>query len=328
MSNKTILYFDKVLSDFKKILFLHKPDRFDLLFWHEMNEREREESLSLAEYLMVATQKIDSDTIRKAAKAKLIQKTGIGVDNINLDAARQLGIPVANTPGANATGVAELTILLILALYRKLIEANDTTKKGLWRTWELRPFSFEMSGKTHGFIGFGNIGRETARRSAAFGTQIVYYDAIPAPQSIEQQLSAEYLSLEELLKTSDIISLHLPLLPETANLIGKTELAMMKRNAILINVSRGGIVDEDALYDRLTNKRIAGAALDVWKNEPVPADHPLLTLGNVIATPHIGAGTRDTLDNVLRMAFANIKRTEEKGKPDCVVNGVESTERS
>ncbi|MFD2924895.1 2-hydroxyacid dehydrogenase [Halobacillus naozhouensis] len=321
MQNKKIIYFDKVFDQFKQILHENKPEGFDLQFWTEMGE-ERKSSLEQAEYLLVATEKLDEDILSRAKQARFIQKTGIGVDNINLEAAEKYQLPVANTPGANAAGVAELTILMILSLYRKLPLLNQETKSGKWLMWKLRPSSFEMEGKTHGFIGFGNIGRETARRSRALGTNVVYYDKFQAPAETERELDAAYLPLEEVLKTSDIISLHIPFVPETKRLIGARELQLMKSNTVLINVSRGGIVDEKALAEALNNEVIAGAGIDVWETEPPELAHPLLKLENVIATPHIGAGTRDTLNRVLRMAFENIKRVDEGNAPNFVVNGV------
>ncbi|WP_261131633.1 2-hydroxyacid dehydrogenase [Bacillus sp. Marseille-Q3570] len=319
---KKILYFDDTFDEFKDILLTHTPTGFDLIFWEELTEKEREEQLPKTDYLLVATKKIGEEILSKAKKAKLIQKTGVGMDNIDLPVAAHHKLPACNTPGANSTGVAELTILLILALYRKLPLINMETKNGNWLMWELRPSSYEMEGKTHGFIGFGNIGREAAKRSKAFGTNIIYYDKFRATSEQEQQLEAKYLPMEEVLRRSDIISLHIPLLPETKGLIGETELNLMKDNAVLINVSRGGIVQEGALYDALVEHRIAGAALDVWENEPINPENPLLALENLIASPHIGAGTRDTLNRVLHMAFQNIKRVDEGGLPQFVMNNV------
>ena len=177
-----------------------------------------------------------------------------------------------------------------------------------------------MNGKTHGFIGFGTIGQETAKRSKAFGTNIIYYD--PFRISEENELDATYMSINEVLEKSDIVSLHLPLHPETENLITHRELTMMKNNAILINVSRGGIVDENALAKALRNGDIAGAGIDVWESEPPKIDHPLFKLENVITTPHIGAGTHDTLQRVLNMAFTNIGKVNKGEDPDYVVNNI------
>jgi len=322
MENRKILYFDKVFPEFKQVLEANKPKGFDLWYWAEMTEEQRKERLPLADYLLVATEKLNERLLEQAKNARYVQKTGIGYDNIDLAATEKLQLPVANTPGGNATGVAELTILLILALYRKLPTLNKATKEGQWLMWELRPTSFEMEGKTHGFIGFGNIGREVARRSRAFGTKIVYYDKFRVSEDKEKELDATYMSMEEVLKTSDMISLHIPLLPDTKGIIGMKELQMMKSSAILINVSRGGIVEEEALYHALNDRVIAGAGIDVWESEPTNPDNPLLTLEQVIATPHIGAGTKDTLDRVLQIAFGNMVKVEQGEHPDHVVNRV------
>ncbi|WP_051353195.1 2-hydroxyacid dehydrogenase [Thalassobacillus devorans] len=325
MINRIILYFDKTTDEFKDILLGHKPSGFDLLFWHEMEEAEREKILPEADYLLAATYKIGDEIFSKAVNAKLLQKTGIGVDHIDLSSADNYQLPVSNTPGANATAVAELTILMILALYRKLPLMNRSTKSGQWEMWEHRPTSFELEGKTHGLIGFGNIGRQTAKRSHAFGANIIYYDAFRAAPEHEKELEAKYLPLEEVLAQADIISLHIPLLPETKGLIGSKELTVMKQNAILINVARGGIVKEDALYQALKEGSIAGAGIDVWEQEPPKTNIPLFNLDNVIATPHIGAGTRDTLNRVLKTAFLNIQRLDQGKSPEFVVNNVKHT---
>lgn len=306
----------------RTLLQRHKPEGFELWFWQDLDGREQSTRLSQADYLMVATYPLDQHILTSATQAKLIQKTGVGVDNIDLGKATELALPVANTPGANAPAVAELTILLILALYRKLPVLHQSLKRGKWLMWEFRGSSYEMQGKTHGLIGFGQIGQETAKRSRAFGTEIIYYDKFRAPAEIEAQLHARYVALAELLQTADIVSLHIPLSPQTKGLINTEILQLMKKNAVLINVSRGGVVDEQALYHALKEGVIAGAGIDVWESEPVNADHPLLQLDNVIATPHIGAGTVDTLKRVLATAFSNIQMAETEQRFQYCVNGV------
>jgi phosphoglycerate dehydrogenase-like enzyme len=324
MSIKQIIYFDKVFDEFKKLMQEHKPEGFELLFWEEMNAQEREQKLAAADYLLVATHKVDAVLMEKAKNVRFIQKTGIGIDNIDLEAAKKFGVPVSNTPGGNATGVAELTILLALALYRKIIQIDRATKNGQWLMWELRPSSYEMEGKTHGFIGFGNIGKEVAKRSKGFGTELIYYDKFRAPEDVEKQLGATFYPMEEVLRKSDIVSLHVPLIPETRGLLGLKELQLMKPTAILLNMARGGIVKEQDLYQALKEGVIAGAGIDAWESEPTDPANPLLTLDNVIASPHIGAGTRDTLNKVLTLAFQNIKSVEEGIAPRFVVNQIET----
>ena len=173
-------------------------------------------------------------------------------------------------------------------------------------------------------IGFGNIGREVARLSQAFGTQVIYYDVKRLEPADEQKIGANYAPMDELLKQSDIVSIHVPLLPATRNLIGSKELALMKQTAILINVARGNIVNEEALYTALSEQKILGAALDVWASEPVQAGNKLLGLDNLLATPHIAAGTRDTFKDILTIAFENIQSAQSGRLPKFIVNNTES----
>lgn len=320
MTGQRILYFDTMTADMKELLHSRMPGGFELVFWDQCDEAEKEKELSQASYLMATVFPVTAALISKAKKAKHIQKCGVGLDNIDMAAASERGISVSNIPGCNAVCVAELTLMLILSLYRKLPYANARTKQGEWLTWALRPDSYEMKGKTHGLIGMGYVGWETAVRSKGMGTDIVYYDQRPLPEQKEKELGARFVGLEELLSQSDIVSVHVPLVPGTRHLINRQRLHMMKPNAVLINVARGGVVDEKALYEALVEGEIKGAGLDVWEQEPVPADHPLLQLEQVIATPHIGGGTRDTLIHVYTQAFANIERVERGLEPMFVGN--------
>lgn len=317
-----VLYVDEAGEDMQRRLAEHTPPEATLhLYQQARSVTEQRRMLEEADCLLVATKRIDEALIKNARALRLIQKTGTGTDNIDLGATASRGIPVANTAGANAIGVAELTILFILGLYRKLLEVDSRTRKGEWPMWEFRHTSFELSGKTHGIVGFGAIGQEVARRSAAFGTEVIYHDAI-RPEEAEYALGARPVSLAELLSDSDIVSLHVPLVEETRNLIGAHELGRMKPEALLVNSARGGIVDEAALHRALVHGEIAGAALDVWDREPVSLENPLLDLSNVIATPHVGAGTLDTLYRVLSTAFENVGRVVRGERPEHIVNGV------
>lgn len=315
MNRPSILYFDPMTEDMKDLLRSQMPTGYELNFWDEQDEASKPLVLAQAQYLMATVYKISAEMIRMAKQVRHIQKCGVGLDNIDLKAAAERGIPVSNIPGCNAVCVAELTILFVLSLYRKLPYANARTKQGEWLTWALRPDSFEIKGKTHGLIGMGHVGWETASRSKALGTSIVYFDKNRLPAEKEAELGAVYMDLEEVLKVSDIVSVHVPLLPATKGLINKEAFAIMKPNAILINVARGGVVDEADLYDALADGVIKGAGIDVWEQEPVNPAHPLLTLEQVIATPHIGGGTRDTLIHVYREAFTNIERVQHGVEP-------------
>lgn len=322
LGKRSILYFDKTPQEYIEILERLKPEGFDIWYWEGMNEQERMKKLSLADYFLVISFRITKEILEKAEKVRLVQRTGVGVNNVDIAAAEQLGVPVCNIPGGNGIAVAEHTMLLILALYRHLVELNAKTKNGDWPSFEYRSSSYEMEGKTHGFIGFGFIGRETAKRSKAFGTKIVYYDLFRANPEVEQQLGAEYLTMEEVLKQSDIVSIHIPLNPNTRNIIAMPQLKMMKKNAIIINTARGGLVNEKDLYEALTSKIIAGAGIDTWEDEPVKRITPLFSLDNVIATPHAAAGTIDTFCKCVKLSFDNIVKAELEGKPGNVKNNV------
>ena len=300
------LFFDTVSSDMKELLGREKPADVELVFWDELQEDERETTLSTTEAVLTAIYKIPRALMEKMPKLRIVQKAGVGTDNIDSQAATELGIAVGNVPGGNANGVVELTMALILDLYRHLPELNKGTKEGKWMMFTYRASSFEVRGKTHGIIGLGNIGREVARLSQAFGSSVLYYDAFRAKPEVEEALNIRFASLEELLREADIVSVHVPLLPETTHLINAKNLALMKKNAVLINVSRGNVVNEQDLYQALVEKKLAGAAIDVWATEPIDPANPLLTLDNVIATPHVAGGTYDAAINVYRGSFANI----------------------
>jgi D-3-phosphoglycerate dehydrogenase len=220
---------------------------------------------------------------------KAIGRAGIGLDNIDLEAARERGIKILNTPGATTISVAELTLGHMLALARQIPQATASLKAG---KWEKKLFlGSELYEKTLGIIGLGKIGREMAKRASGLGMDLVAYDPYVREAEV-RDLGLKLLPMEDLLQYSDYITIHVPLVPETKHLLGEREFAMMKDGVRLINCARGGVVDEQALYDALMSGKVAGAALDVFEEEP-PKDNPLLKLDNVIATPHLGASARE-----------------------------------
>ncbi len=300
------IYFEKTGNDLKILLEQEKPAEFNLIYWTELTENEQTQALASADAFLTGTCKITQKLMEQSPQLRIVQKLGVGFDNIDAKAATQLGIAVGNVPGGNANGVAELTIGLILSVYRRLSLLNRETKNGKWLMWTYRASSYEMKGKTHGIIGLGHVGQKVARLSQAFGTSILYYSAHRAAPAIEAELQAQYTDLDELLRKSDIVSLHIPLLPQTNNWINADKLALMKPNAILINVSRGNIVNEQDLYQALIEKRLFGAGIDVWSQEPPSLDNPLLQLECVLATPHVGAGTADTSRHIFHKSFDNI----------------------
>jgi lactate dehydrogenase-like 2-hydroxyacid dehydrogenase len=319
-----IIYFENVFPAAQEVIESVKGPDLNLIYWCKLSEAEKEYHLSKAHYLVTSIYKITRELLEKAPHVRLIQRNGIGVDNIDVKAADELGIMVANTPGVNASAVAELTIGMILCLYRKLNFLDRETKSGKWLMWEYRPFMFEMKGKTHGIIGMGSIGKEVARLSRAFGTEVIYFNRTRLTPEVEKELGITYVPFNELLAKADIASLHLPFVPETEGLIGKKELNLMKPNAVLINVARGNVVDESALNEALTQGKLLGAGIDTWAVEPTALDNLLLKHDNVVATPHIGGGTRDALQAVFKMTFLNISKVENGLLPDHLVGKVRS----
>jgi phosphoglycerate dehydrogenase-like enzyme len=270
--------------------------------------------LAACDFILVADHPVTAAHIASAPRLKMIQHQGVGYERIDLDACRARGIPVALTPEGTSIGVAEHTILLILALYKQLVTAANGVRAGRWPQWTLRDHSFELCGKTLGLIGLGRIGREVAVRARAFDARVVYFDPdVPVPAPAEVDVSP-VPSLPVLLATADIVSLHVPLHAGSRHLIDREALRQMKPGAVLINTARGGLVDEAALVDALRSGHLAGAALDVLEREPPPLDHPLLYMDHVLITPHIAAGTCDALRTKMRAAFANLTRFAQ-GEP-------------
>lgn len=238
--------------------------------------------------------KVTADIIEAGTKLKIIGRAGTGLDNIDVKAAETKGIKVINTPGANSISVAELTIGLMIACSRHIARGTIDLKNGKWTKKELE--GHELFGRTVGIIGFGNIGREVAKRLLAFDMKILAYD----PFVKETDMNVKMVDLDTLYKESDYITIHVPLTPETKNLINKETISKMKDGVIIINAARGGIIDEEALYEALVSGKVYAAGLDVFEVEP-PTDElrqKLLALPNVVATPHIGASTFEAQERV------------------------------
>ncbi len=234
--------------------------------------------------------KITSSVIDAGRALKIIGRAGTGLDNIDLAAAERRGIVVLNTPEAPVNAVAELVVGLMIAVARKIALADRLMKEGKWPKHEL--LGTELSGKVLGVIGFGRIGRRVAEIARAIGMRILAYDIIDIPREVLQQTDATLVDLDRLLSESDFITLHVPLTDDTRHMINEERLRRMKRGAVIVNASRGAVIDEEALYRALREGWIAGAALDVFEREP-PVGSKLLELDNVVLTPHIGAETRE-----------------------------------
>jgi D-3-phosphoglycerate dehydrogenase len=233
---------------------------------------------------------ITAEVISAAKQLKVIGRAGVGLDNVDLEAASKRGIVVINTPGGNTISAAELTFCLLMSLARKIPEANNSVKRG---EWERKKFTgVELYDKTLGIIGLGRIGTEVAKRGQAFGMRVVAFDPfLRAEKAL--QIGVEALPLEELLKISDFVTLHMPLTAENKHMIGEKEFKIMKKGVRLVNCARGGLIDEKALAKAILDNHVAGAALDVFESEPPPKDLEIFKLPQVVVTPHQGASTEE-----------------------------------
>ena len=256
-----------------------------------------------ADALIVRIAKCDANAIENSQKLKVIGRTGVGYDSVDVKKATELGIPVVITPGANNRSVAEHAVAMIFALSKNLIEAQNEMGKG---NWEIRGAkkAFELEGKTVGILGLGAIGRETAKICKGCGMSIAAYDPFMTKEQVEGYGAKYYEDYVELLKDSDVVSIHVPLTDQTRNMISKKELSVMKPTALIINCSRGGIINEADLVEALNNGVIAGAGTDVFCSEPPKTDDPLLNCRNLIVSPHSAAQTREA---VIKMAQMCVK---------------------
>jgi len=277
----------------------------------------KEEMLKLirdVDGIIIGIDELSAEIIEEANALKVISKYGIGLDNIDIDTATNKKIIVTSTPTANVDAVADLAFGLILSLARRIPEADKKTKSGKWgkitgkSVWE----------KTIGIIGLGKIGKQVVKRARGFEMNILAFDIVK-DKKFAQKYGIKYVNLEKLLRKSDYISIHIPLNDTTQNMISYEELEKMKKDAFLINTSRGGIVDEEALYNALRNNKLRGAALDAYKNEPLK-ESPLKELDNVIMTPHIGAYTEEAIDNMGIQAAQNLIDFLEGREPQNRVN--------
>ena len=232
--------------------------------------------------------KVTREIIEAGENLRVVGRAGAGIDNIDVEAAKERGIIVLNTPEAPAIAVAELTMGLLLSLARQIPRADRSMKEGKWAKKEFR--GWQLNGKTFGIVGLGHIGEKVARLAKAFGMKILITKRTPPSPEILKELEAEFVPLDELLRRSDIISLHVPLTPQTRHMIGEREIQLMKDGAFIINTSRGAVIDEKALFNALKSGKLGGAALDVYEIEP-PRDYSLMRLPHVVCTPHIGAQT-------------------------------------
>jgi phosphoglycerate dehydrogenase-like enzyme len=263
---------------------------------------------------------IGNEFFRAALRLKLVQLTSAGYDRVDIEAARKAKVPVANNGGANSVAVAEHAVMLMLAVLKKLVYHHANVVAGTWRASDFASVrTYEVEGKRLGIVGLGNIGKKVARRVQGFDMDVLYYDVVRLSEDQEDALGVRFALFTELLRTSDIVTLHVPLNDETRTMMSAREFAMMKRSAILVNTCRGPVVDEDALHQALTAGTIAGAGLDVMVEEPPRKNHPLFSLPNVTLTPHSAGPTWDNWARAYRNGFDNIQRMQSGQAPLWVV---------
>lgn len=284
----------------------------NLAYWPELSEDDKKTILPQIKYVVVGvTPAVNAAVMDSMPALKMILRFGTGVDNVDLAVAKEREICVANAPGANANSVAEMTIGLILSLYHRIAYFDRRLREGHWDMFLYRGQMYEMRNKVHGIVGMGAIGKRVAEFSKVFGTKVVYWNRHRFSPEEEARLGITYAEIDDLVAMSDIISLHVPGVPDTYHLIDERRLSMMKPSAILINIARGTVIDEDALAEALDKKIIAGAGLDTFTHEPVSPDSPLLKMDNFVGTPHEGSGSCDTFAYILEeYTLADITRME------------------
>jgi D-3-phosphoglycerate dehydrogenase len=289
-----ILVSDQLSEEGLKIL--KEVNEFQVDVKLKLKPEELKEAIKDYDALVVrSSTKVTKDIVEAGKNLKVIGRAGVGLDNVDLEAATQKGIIVMNTPAGNTISTAEHTMSMILALSRNITQANASLKKGEWRRSEF--MGVELYNKILGIIGFGRIGREVARRALAFGMKVVTYDPFLS-REVAEGLGIEVVEMKDLLTTADYITVHTPLTDETKHIISDKQFELMKKSSRLVNCARGGIIDENALIRALREGKISGAALDVFENEPLPAESELLKLNNIIITPHLGASTEEAQINV------------------------------
>jgi len=308
--------FGRIVDDGIKLLSSN-ADVIRNPYGRALTSHELRESLADTDAVLLGNDVCDSNVLNSAGKLKVVSRHGVGVDNVDLKVATENGIVVTFSPGVNSTAVAEHTLALTLSLLRKIPEANASLKSGKWEG--LKFVGRELAGKKLGIIGLGDIGVEVAKRAKCFGMEVLYLKR-RRREDLEKELGIVYKPLEELLKESDIVSVHLALTPETKRMIGEKEIALMKKDAYLINTARGEVIDNAALARALRENRIAGAALDVFDKEPPNFDDPLFRLDNVIVTPHVGAYTLEAIRNMDVISADNIIKILHGQRPNFVAN--------
>lgn len=300
------------------------PGITTVLVHRDEPEAEQARQVAQADFVMLYRAPLLEGVVRGARRLRMVQLLASGYDGIPLDLLHELGVACARNGGANARAVADQTVLMILALYRRLFETDREVRAGRWQAGITGLNTFEMAGKVVGIVGLGDIGRQVARRLQAFDAQVIYCNRNRLAPALEQELGVRYAPLDELLASADVISLHAPGSADSAHLIDAAALARMKRGALLINTGRGALIDEAALLQALTSGKLGGAGLDVFEQEPVAPSNPLLALPNVVLSPHTAGTTADTWARRGRFAYDNIERVLAGHPPVALVGQIKA----
>lgn len=310
MERFKVASFDFATDDIYDVIRKQFPDNFELITLDADTLEDRVKKAREVDFIIAATGSIPTEAIIEAKNLKMIQQQGVGFDKTDVDLATKLGIEVCITPEGTSIGVAEHVVLLILAVYKKIVMISNEMYEGKFPMWDYRTECFQIYGKTIGFYGFGRIAREAAKRLKGFEPKIIFYDAYVSMSKEEQdELGVTQVSsIDELLKTSDIVSVHIPSNNETRKSINKDFFRKMKKTAIFINTARGDLLDEEDFFSAMEDDVIAGAGIDVFPKEPLPADNRYIKLKNVTLTPHVSAGTADALKIKIDHVCANINR--------------------
>jgi phosphoglycerate dehydrogenase-like enzyme len=310
MADMKVVFFTNIDAELRQVVADKALPGMDVVTAPaDMDDDEKIELVKDADFIMLFPGKISDRVLQAATKCKLIQLLSAGYDEMNLPLAEDLGIAVANNGGANRVAVAEHTLMLMLATHRRMMFYANNVKAGRWKQEQDRKIDvFELEGKTLGLIGMGNIGRQVARRAAAFDMELQYYDKYhPLTPVEEETMGIKAVDMDTLLQTSDVVSIHVPLTRETYGMIGKRELELMKPTGVVINTSRGGVIEETALAEALISGTIAAAGLDVMEHEPPDANHPLLQIENLVVTPHTAGPTLESIPKRAANGFENIQ---------------------
>lgn len=307
MQKLRVAFLDEVHPAIRSLLIAISPPEWDLAFLASLEADRRDAALRQTDVMFIVGAGIDTALLAAAPRLRFVQKLGAGTDRIDKDACERHGVAVARLQAGNAVPVAEHTVMLMLAALRRLPYFDRKTRDGHWLKEEGRGVQRQLAGKVVGLIGFGAIGREVAKRLQGFDVRLIYYDPYPAPADAVRDLSIARCELDDLLRTADVISLHLPLLPETRNLLDREKLALLKPGATLINCARGGLVDEAALLDALDRSALHAAGLDTFQTEP-PGHSPLFGRDDIVVTPHLAGATFDNFEIVFRRGMDNVAR--------------------